>query len=225
VQEGLHHEAGADEEKEGQRDLGDDQRAAQAAGRRAIAGAGFELVGEVLARGRQRRGQAEDHAGEDRDEGGEEEDATSSARRTVARCPPERRCRGGRSSRGPRPARGRAGGGEEDALGEELPDDAAAARAEGDADGDLAPARGGAREQQVGDVGAGDEQHAADGSEEDVDRRAHVADDLVAERDQDDADGRVGVGVVALERAAMAVMSPRARSIDTSGRRRPTTWR
>ena len=53
---------------------------------------------------------------------------------------------------------------EHDALDEELTDDAPAGRAEGDPHGDLAGAMRGAREQQVGDVRAGDEQHEADGA-------------------------------------------------------------
>ena len=56
---------------------------------------------------------------------------------------------------------------EQHAFGEQLADDAAAAGADGGADGDLARAAGGARQQQVGDVGAGDQQHAADRAQQD----------------------------------------------------------
>ena len=45
------------------------------------------------------------------------------------------------------------------ALGKDLADDAAPPRAEGHADGDFGAARGGARQHQVGDIGAGNEQH------------------------------------------------------------------
>ena len=51
---------------------------------------------------------------------------------------------------------------EQHALGEQLPDEPAAAGAERQADRDLAPARRGARQQQVGDVRARDQQHGAD---------------------------------------------------------------
>ena len=51
---------------------------------------------------------------------------------------------------------------EHKAFCQKLADDARAACAEGLADGELAGAGGGAGEQQVGDVGAGDEQHDAD---------------------------------------------------------------
>ena len=54
-----------------------------------------------------------------------------------------------------------AGQRQHDALGEQLADDAAARAADRGADRDLAPASGRAHEQQVGDVGAGDEQDEA----------------------------------------------------------------
>ncbi len=49
--------------------------------------------------------------------------------------------------------------GEEQALGQELPDQPAVRRAEGQTRRQLVAPRRGARQQQVGDVGAGDEQH------------------------------------------------------------------
>ena len=54
--------------------------------------------------------------------------------------------------------------------------------AERRADGDLALAAGGAHQQQVGDVGAGDEQHEADGAGEHEQRLADVADQHLADR-------------------------------------------
>ena len=48
----------------------------------------------------------------------------------------------------------------------ELPDEAAAPGADGESHGDLAPAAGRAHEKQIGDVGAGDEQHEPDGAEQ-----------------------------------------------------------
>ena len=59
-------------------------------------------------------------------------------------------------------AQGPADAAEHDALDEQLTDDAPAGRAEGDPHGELAGAMRGAREQQVRDVRAGDEQHEAD---------------------------------------------------------------
>ena len=55
------------------------------------------------------------------------------------------------------------GAGEDEAFGEELADDAAAAGAESAAHGELLGARGGAGEQEVGEIDAGDEQDGADG--------------------------------------------------------------
>ena len=53
---------------------------------------------------------------------------------------------------------------------------------------DLALTRFGARQQEVGDVGAGDEQQEADGAEEQPDRAAHAADDFIAQRQHDDVE-------------------------------------
>ncbi len=74
-----------------------------------------------------------------------------------------------------------AGDGEQNAFGEQLADDAPAARAHGGPNGEFAFAAGGADQQQIGDVGAGDEQHEAHRSEQDEQGRAHVADDGVAQ--------------------------------------------
>ncbi len=58
----------------------------------------------------------------------------------------------------------------------------AAAGAERGADRHLLAAAEGAREQQVADVGAGDQQHQADGGEQHHERRADVADDVLLQR-------------------------------------------
>ena len=68
------------------------------------------------------------------------------------------------------------------ALGDELDEQAAAARAERGADRELLLPRLRSREQQVGEVRAGDEQHEPDGALQDPQRRRHVADDVVLER-------------------------------------------
>ena len=71
---------------------------------------------------------------------------------------------------------------EHDAFGEQLADDACAARAHGGADGEFTLAAGGADEQKIGDVGAGDEQNEADGAEQDEERLTSAGDDGVAQR-------------------------------------------
>ena len=62
---------------------------------------------------------------------------------------------------------------EHDALGQQLPDDAPAARAERGPHRDLAAPAGGPREQQVGDVGARDEQHERDAGHHQVQNARH----------------------------------------------------
>ncbi len=94
-----------------------------------------------------------------------------------------------------------AGEGEDDAFGEELTDDAGAARAHGGADGEFTLAAGGADEQKIGDVGAGDEQDEADGSEQDEERLTRAGDDGVAQRL--DAEAVFGVHVVGMEAAVL----------------------
>ena len=70
--------------------------------------------------------------------------------------------------RGQRDAERAAGEGENKAFGEQLANDAGASRSESLADGEFAGARGGAGEQQVGDVGAGDEQYQCHDRHEDL---------------------------------------------------------
>ena len=72
---------------------------------------------------------------------------------------------------------------EHGAFGQQLTDDAAAARAERVADRDLALTRAGAREQQIGDVGAGDKSTKPTAPSITRETRADVADDFVLERD------------------------------------------
>ena len=66
----------------------------------------------------------------------------------------------------------------EDQLSQQSP----RARAHRSADGKFATPAFGARQQQVGDVGAGDQQHQADGTEQQIKRRTDVADDVVKQR-------------------------------------------
>src|ERR1051326_4793091 len=67
-----------------------------------------------------------------------------------------------------------ANSGEQHAFGQQLPDDADAAGAHGRAQGDFFPARRGAGEKKVRDVGVRDEQHTNDGAEKDVERNPHI---------------------------------------------------
>src|SRR5205814_4033493 len=70
-----------------------------------------------------------------------------------------------------------AGGREQQALDDQLTREVALARAEREADRELAPPRNTGREQQVSDVRARDQQHEQDRAEQDRQRRARGADD------------------------------------------------
>ena len=59
--------------------------------------------------------------------------------------------------------------------------------------------RGGAGEEQIGDVGAGDEQDAADRAKQGVEDGAHIAHRIVEDRRHGDTPAFVRVGVLAGE--------------------------
>ena len=94
------------------------------------------------------------------------------------------------------------------ALGEELADQAAAARADRRANGDLALAHGRARQQQARHVGAGDDQQERRRAEQREERRPEDADDFGRERNR--ARGVVAVGRrVLLARGASSARAAR----------------
>ena len=88
---------------------------------------------------------------------------------------------------------------EHGALGEQLPNEAAAAGAERGTDRDLGLSRRRAGEHQVRHVGAGNQQHQADGAEQHEQRRAGVADDVLAERRDREADVGIALGELRLQ--------------------------
>jgi hypothetical protein len=71
---------------------------------------------------------------------------------------------------------------EEETFHEKLADDAPAAGAEGGAYGEFFFAGGGAGKEQVGNVATPDEEKESDGSEDDVESGAELADDEVGQR-------------------------------------------
>ena len=79
-------------------------------------------------------------------------------------------------------AEGAAGDRQQHAFGHELPEQPAAAGAERRAHGKLTMTGLGARQQQVREIRAGDEQHESDGGLQDPDRAAGAADDRVLHR-------------------------------------------
>ena len=82
------------------------------------------------------------------------------------------------------------------AFGEHLANNARAAGAHGGADGDFACAPGGFGQQQVRDIGAGDQQHQRDGAEQKVEREAHVRNHFVAHQDDGGALAFVARGIL-----------------------------
>ena len=66
-------------------------------------------------------------------------------------------------------------------FGQQLTDDACAARAHGGANGEFTLAAGGADKQKIGDIGAGDEQNEADGAQKDEKGITSTGDDGVAQ--------------------------------------------
>ena len=81
--------------------------------------------------------------------------------------------------------------GKQKALGQELPDDAAAAGAHRGAQCDFLSAGRSAREEKIRDVGVRDQQHADDRAKQDIQRGAHIADHVFTQRFGGDAE--VGV--------------------------------
>ena len=86
---------------------------------------------------------------------------------------------------------------EQRAFGQQLPHEPLPARAERGADGDFLLARRRAREQQVRDVGARDEQHERHRAQHHEHRAAHVADDRFDERHDVDREGPVALVLLA----------------------------
>ena len=83
---------------------------------------------------------------------------------------------------GDRNAADGAGGREHEAFGQQLADDPPSARAERGAHGELARAARAAGQQEVGDVGARDEQHAGDGAQPGEQAQPHILDQRVGVR-------------------------------------------
>ena len=194
-EEAPDQEPGAHQEHDRERHLGYDQQlpdppavagAAAAAALQALVG-----VGPCRPRGREN---SEDHgrhaAGHEREEEHRGVQLHVAQPREIGRVQgPERLQCHHREGEAQPPA----GQGQEQALGEHLAEQRPAARAERGAEGELRAPRRAAREQQVGHVGAGDQQDQADGAEQQDQRRASVLDDVVLQRDDPNPHLRGGV--------------------------------
>ena len=161
VQAAAEHRRAGDED-DGQRGLEDEQRGARE--RRMIARRSTRSAQRIDRIGprRQPGGHgAEEHAGDHRDA---ERERQHQRRRA---CADGKKCRDGEREREQQPrgahrddeARDAAADGEQDAFDERLRDDLRSRRADGHPYGRLRPSRDRAREQQVRDVRAGDQQH------------------------------------------------------------------
>jgi hypothetical protein len=169
---------GADQQHDGERHLADDERASRIRAARAdgTAAGGANRSRDAAAAGAQRRHEAEQHAGADRDHDREGEHAQIDRHLREARnAGRAERHQRPRAPRGSDEAGGPAEQAEQGALGEELADQAGAARAERRPDGDLARARLRPRQQQVRHVDAGDQQHEADRAKQHEERLPDVA--------------------------------------------------
>ena len=89
-----------------------------------------------------------------------------------------------------------AGQGEDDAFGEHLEDEAPAAGAERGADGDFLAAHRRAHQQQVGDVGARDQDDDGDGREQRQQRRPDARDDAFLQADDFSGFVRAVLGIL-----------------------------
>jgi len=148
-------EAGRNQQHHGDGYLSDHQQVARAeAGR-------LESAGNVAAGGAQGGREAEDEAGKGGKGRREEHHTIVGGYGEVDRQGDREARAGKRGGAGQRQgiAAGAAGQGEQDALGEQLAHEPGASGADGQAGGDLPAAGRGARQQQIGNVGAGREEH------------------------------------------------------------------
>ena len=86
---------------------------------------------------------------------------------------------------------------QQDAFGEQLADQALPSGAQGGTDRDLFLAGGGARKQQVRNVGAGDQQDQGHRAEQHQNGALHVPDDLFQQRHDADREGPVALVLLA----------------------------
>ena len=202
--EALEQQARPGEQRERQRDLGHHQappeRVAAAVGG-GPAAAFLERALQVRRRGVDRGREPEQHARQHRDDEGEDHhrpvDPDLVAARQVADV---HRHQGAHAEVGQEQPHHAAGQRDDDALGEELPEQALPRGAERGAHRDLLRPRRGAGQQQVGHVGAGDEEHEPHRAEKDEQGGPDIAGGLEAQAgDVETPVRRVLVGVIPLE--------------------------
>ena len=202
VEEAADHQAGARQQHHRERELGDDQDARPAPGADAAASrtsALFQYFVEIGFRHVERRRQAEHDARAEADGGEEREDLRVHREldpvglADILRGGVEQADANVREAESEQTAQDR----EQYALDEQLPHDTPPCGAERDPHGHLTRARGRAREQQVCDVGAGDQEDERDRAhqrqEYEPDRPAVLA---LVERQHTGTDVLVRIGIV-----------------------------
>jgi hypothetical protein len=183
-QRGANQQAGADQQHQRQRDFRHDQQLSSAIVRdpHATAAATAQHPMRVGARGSPRWHQAEQQAAAHGDGDGDAdrqriEPGLFEARHALGREPDK----GVDGDEGEEQAAGGPERRQHQALGQQLPHDPAAARAHCRSHRQFLRAHRTARQQQVGDIAAGDQQHQADGTEQDEQLLAIVADEVAGE--------------------------------------------
>ena len=206
--EATHEDAGAGEQHQGESELEDDEDGGEpTAAAAAEAARAFTEDGAKFGPGGAERGKrAEEQSAEDAESGevaehrvvGGELDPVGTDLDGGLVKPAD--AEGGEAK-----AEKAAGGAEEEAFNEQLAHHAPAGGAEGGTDGHLALAIEGAAQHHVGDIGAGNEQHKADGAEhEQEDEADATAIEPLLEGEHADADVLV-LGVLAREAGGDAV--------------------
>ena len=208
AQEAAHQKTRAGEQHEGERDLSHHQGVAQPAAptRGAVAAGLLQGRLRVGARCRQRRQNSERDAGDRA--GGQQETKDAPVN---ANLPGARNLRGREFQNQPGAAHGKqqpadsARQAEQHALGQKLLHHAAPAGAQRRPHRDLVRSSGGASQQQVGHIRAGDQQEQSDGAEQGEQRRAHGSADEFGQRRKSGTASLIGSGVLCRQPACQHV--------------------
>ena len=186
--EAFDHEPGANQQDDGNCRFRDDEHRARRSGAlpgRAARAVVLQECGRIPSQNGNGRDQAEHDAGDEREREGEQQHGH--VQRGFGRAWNLRRAQRDQRLDAPHadrePGR-RAGERQDDPLGQQLRDDAAASRAKRRANGELAPPRRRAHQQQVRDVGARNQEQQDDARLQNEERRADVADELIAQSDR-----------------------------------------
>ena len=205
AREALQQQTGAGEQEQRERNFRDHEQTAQSMTQAAAGGSaapafvqrGLQIEPRSLKRWRETK----EDAGDERDQNREAEHHAveldvGDARDVLRHQPDEHFGSPRREDQSEQSAEPR----KHDALRQQLPDDAAASCTERRTQRDLLCANRGAREQQVRDVRDRDQQHAADRTEEHIERARDIADEIFAQRANRGAEIGIRIRILLLER-------------------------